>query len=479
MLIQLLLACTPAPGPAGIPVDSGLTGSTTDTGEACEAPGGVEGFDAWGGDLRVTEEATGFFGTVKLCGRWWLLTPEGHPFWSLGVNSITPEGDYEASTGTYPYGDAVDALYADDTEWATAELARLQGWGFNTAGAWSREEVLSAAMPVAPVLYLSGSDWLSGEVDDWFDPAWEEGALTAATEQIAGKEEDPQVLGWFLDNEIRWGPDWRGIATLLQLYLAKAADAPGKAVAVDLVLAQTGGVEAANALLGTSFADRAAMLDATEGWDALASGKSDAEAALTTAFLEQAAEQYFSLATAAVRQVDPNHLLLGNREVATLTRVEVWRAAARHLDVLSINHYTLAPGIGEAAMIVSGGLDPADFFALLHAEADLPVLVGEFGFRAADSGLPNDWPPIYPVYDTQTERTEAAMAWLDGAWAAPWVVGAHWFKWQDQPPGGRFDGEDNNWGLVDLTDQPWPEVTGAFAERAGAWRALVQVPVGG
>ncbi|WP_448110376.1 beta-agarase [Pseudomonas lini] len=35
-------------------------------------------------------KASGFFRTEKRDGRWYLVTPEGHPFYSLGVNSVTP-----------------------------------------------------------------------------------------------------------------------------------------------------------------------------------------------------------------------------------------------------------------------------------------------------------------------------------------------------------------------------------------------------
>ncbi|WP_447788612.1 beta-agarase [Pseudomonas farris] len=35
-------------------------------------------------------KASGFFRTEKRDGRWYLVTPEGHPFYSLGVNSVNP-----------------------------------------------------------------------------------------------------------------------------------------------------------------------------------------------------------------------------------------------------------------------------------------------------------------------------------------------------------------------------------------------------
>ncbi|WP_339476628.1 beta-galactosidase [Pseudomonas fluorescens] len=36
-------------------------------------------------------KASGFFRTEKRNGRWYLVTPEGHPFYSLGVNTVSPE----------------------------------------------------------------------------------------------------------------------------------------------------------------------------------------------------------------------------------------------------------------------------------------------------------------------------------------------------------------------------------------------------
>lgn len=36
-------------------------------------------------------KASGFFRTEKRDGRWYLVTPEGHPFYSLGVNTLSPE----------------------------------------------------------------------------------------------------------------------------------------------------------------------------------------------------------------------------------------------------------------------------------------------------------------------------------------------------------------------------------------------------
>ena len=48
--------------------------------------------DKFGGlDKGPAFKASGFFRTEKRDGRWYLVTPEGHPFYSLGVNTVTPD----------------------------------------------------------------------------------------------------------------------------------------------------------------------------------------------------------------------------------------------------------------------------------------------------------------------------------------------------------------------------------------------------
>ena len=42
--------------------------------------------------------------------------------------------------------------------------------------------------------------------------------------------------------------------------------------------------------------------------------------------------------------------------------------------------------------------------------------------------------------------------------ARPQIIGAHWFKHADQPATGRSDGEDNNWGFVNIHDEVYPDL---------------------
>ena len=103
----LLLACSSeAPAPAALP-DAGQADTAPDAapdaepdvGDGCVAPPGSPDLDEWGGDRRVAREATGFFRLTRLCGRDWLVTPGGHPFYSLGVNTVGPRGSAGRESG--------------------------------------------------------------------------------------------------------------------------------------------------------------------------------------------------------------------------------------------------------------------------------------------------------------------------------------------------------------------------------------------
>ena len=160
-------------------------------------------------------------------------------------------------------------------------------------------------------------------------------------------------------------------------------------------------------------------------------------------------------------------LILGSRLLILSTRPEVVEAIAPYVDVLTVNYYEIAPVILALAPDYPSdyGIPFANMFDDLDAMyriAGKPMLIGEFGYRAADAGLPNTLPPFFPILATQADRAQAAGTYLRRVLARPYLVGAHWFQYMDQPATGRFDGENQNFGLVKITDEPWPEITARF-----------------
>ena len=350
--------------------------------------------------------ATGFFGIAFARDRWWLVTPDGRPFYANGIDHVSPTPDEDRTTGRCPYCDAIAAGYPDLDAWTAATVARLQSWGFNALGAWSDVDRFGRVMPYTVLL-----DMASG--NDWFAPAFKAHAQAVAASQVAPRRDDPNLVGWYLDSELRWGPDWRAQRQMLDDYLGLPAGSPGRTVA-------------------------------------------ERHAGDPDGFLRALARRYFDVTTRAVHAQDRNHLILGTKMITQLTPRTVLRMARKYVDVLTVDDYTLLPGLDDLIQQTWGPFVPrtpslVDF----HTITRKPVIVAEYSFRAADSGVPNSWPPIFPIYKTQQERADAYAAYVMALHQAPWVVGDFWFEYVDEPAGGRFDGEDSNFGVVSSSDVPW------------------------
>ena len=423
---------------------------------ACpETPIEADDLDQYGGWTAIQEEATGFFRVQQVRGRWALITPEGHPFFSTGVNGIHSSGT-KTRDGEKPYKDAILEIYGSVEAWAEATKGRLRTWGFNTVGAWSSFD-LFPDVPYTIILGMSGSSWLEGNIPDYWSEDFLE-IVEAEAMHLEGRVDDPFMIGYFLDNEVRWGSDHRVQRTLFEDYLKMSADAPGKVRLVAILEERhESDIEHFNEVWGTDLQSFDELLDVTT-LRVPPVGSTSPKGEDMSAFLIELASQFFEVTATAAHAVDPNHLNLGIRFVSTLTPAEVVQAAGPHIDVCSVNYYELIPIAAEASTALSGGLPPEGWLVDYHRLSGRPTMITEFGFRARDSGLPNSWPPIYPTFDTQDDRADGLERYALSSYATDFTVGYHWFIYADQPAEGRFDGEDNNFGLVDINDQPYEAV---------------------
>ncbi len=419
--------------------------------------------DRYGGWTGIEFEATGFFRVEERDGWWWLVTPEGHAFFSTGMNHISAQGDYAPDLGYSPYQENVMSIYGSEEAWAEEVYDRLTAWHFNTIGAWS-QSYWNDRMPWTTILYISDYNWEDGTVPDYFAPEWPERADAVAASRCAPHKEDPYLVGYFLDNEQRWSVDWRSLLSLFDTYMTFPPDAPGKIALVDtLRRLHFDNIESLNRAWGTNLESFDEILELTElgdGPDSLTAHRDK------SVFTSLVADQYFRIATLAVRKYDPNHLILGSRFTPyTLPRAVV-EAAAPYLDVISINYYEL---VGPLEDIVDLGIPNsasiADWCLEYHELSGLPIMLTEFSYRADDSGLPNSWPPhnTIPTYPTQEQRAKAFAAYAYRSIMAPYVVGYHWFEYADEPAEGRFDGENSNFGAVDIEDRPYEVLVNQMA----------------
>ena len=136
-------------------------------GQAAVHAADATGFDKYFGSLKHTTKATGFFRAEEIDGRWWLITPEGHPFFSTGVNVLNFTGT-ATSKGVCHYEETARRIYGTPEAWAERQAQRCREWGWNTVGAWSDWDLFRRRMPYTVLLSVGSHDWRSGPAADLF-----------------------------------------------------------------------------------------------------------------------------------------------------------------------------------------------------------------------------------------------------------------------------------------------------------------------
>ncbi|MCG8293551.1 beta-galactosidase [Pseudomonas entomophila] len=463
-----------------------------------------QGLDAYGGLLAGPAfEAKGFFRTEKREGRWYLVTPDGHPFYSLGVNAVAADGgrtyvsgregmfkalpgEGEALAAFYGEGNNDDGnassqgrnfkqgrwfdFYAanlqrthgqpcvpgaqcpppafDAQRWQGHTLDRLQAWGFNTLGNWSdpaftQVKRMPYTLPLAIVgdyaSISTGMDWW-GRMPDPFDPRFAMATERAVAIAARDHHDDPWLIGYFADNELAWA--------------APGDDPKARYGLAYGTLRLTTDVPAKRAFLkqlrdkyrNQEGLSKAWGIELTAwelmedpGFEAPLPNPEHPEIERDYQYFQQVFAETYFKTISDALKWHAPNHMLLGGRYAVSTP-EAVKACAEFCDVLSFNFYTLKPEDGY------------DFTRL--AELDKPVLVSEFQFGSRDRGP--FWPG--PVEVTREEDRGPAYAnFLKAALAQPMIVGAHWFQYLDQPASGRLlDGENGHLGLVAITDVAYP-----------------------
>ncbi len=464
--------------------------------------------DEYGGWARGPQvKATGFFGTVNRGGKWWLVTPTGHLFLSLGIDVILlsdgptlvekreemfswlpgpsdPLAKFLGRVDNVLYGPTksgrtfnfyeanLQRKYGDDyaDRWRSSSLDRLRAWGFNTIGNWSDPALYTLKrVPYTATIDLkgdyarvaSGQDYW-GKMHDPFDPRFAAAVDRSIGDTVGRYRTDPWCIGYFIDNEISWGSggDDRNHFGLVYGTLAGDGSSPAKQAITRWLKKRYAGIEDLNKAWSASF----------PSWEAFAKQPFKPEGTLGArmredfgGFLTEFARQYFRVVRDAEKRHDPNHLYLGCR--FAWRTPEAVTAAAEYCDVVSFNIYRSHVDPGEWGF--AGSLEK-------------PCIIGEFHFGAVDRGMFHTGLVSTP---NQKARAQMYRDYIHSVVDHPAFVGCAWFQYFDEPLTGRtYDGENYNIGFIDVTDSPYPEMVAAaksvHAEAYARRNGLPEKPAG-
>lgn len=370
----------------------------------------------YGGRLDRQHEATGFFRVEKIGDRWWIIDPLGHPQIRKAVNSTYRNG-FEALTAERQ----AELGYDDVAVWAADSTAIARDYGFNAWGRWSTNDPLRAtAEPLPYVNSLNmmtrfgrkleitspnpGNMAFEHSLIPSFHPDFPAHAREYAQLHVADTKDDPWLVGHFIDNELP--VNRRALERALRLDPDDPVQRHTRVAAWD-------------------------WLRNKYGPDASADMVTPAD---NRAFMGAVFDRYYAVAAEAIREVDPNHMILGSRLHGSGHKMqEIIEAAGRHCDIVSINLYgTWEPSATQMAMWERVG--------------ESPFIISEFYVRGEDSNLANDRGAGW-IVPTQRERAIWYENFTLRLLESGKCVGWDYFKFRD--------GIDTNTGLLRQDWRPY------------------------
>lgn len=429
-----------------------------------QSPRLVKNYSQWGGYKERTVETSGYFNTHHDGTRWWLVDPDGHPFWSAGLDCVSPattSATYNGLDNGLPWTPALESeeydsvmkTYRDDLkmiDYLVAGLIKVFGFshwyeawtqifiylfhdiGFNSVGNWS--DIALAQEKKLP--YVTGllldferTALIFRDFPDVYSDTFPQDLIEIAQGLVPLKH-DTALIGYFLGNEPEWG---------------FSDVTPAAGMLINTETCQTR-VEFKNYLINTYQNEEALqkIWGCDVSFNSIEKGVWSQEPPESAngdleSFSTIMIAKLFGDITAACKKVDPHHLNLGNR---FYTIPKKWALLGmKDFDVFSINSYNdvIQPEI-ETEII---------------AYVDKPILIGEFHFGALDVGLHASG--IVRVKN-QEDRGKAYRVYVEDAVTKPWCVGVHYFILYDQSSMGRFDGEAYQVGFLDVCNKPYVEI---------------------
>ena len=429
-----------------------------------ERPSGWNRFGGWldGPQLK----ATGAFRVEKYQGKWYFVDPDGRLFFSRGINGIYAGNDWMFkkignSAGLYQekgvqpqkvinhYRRNCEIKY-QGKNWDTFQLRRLWSWGFNTAGAWSERRMTKLQqIPYMEDIGVPGKPEFrlkKASLPDPFAPGYKEQLMQSIRRTKTAA--DIWCIGYFSGNEHHFGRD----ITLANHIFQGGGKQPAKQAMRQMLEEQYRSIASLNKKWQTTYTS----------WDDLCNAEKlppDTAASLADRkrFAGVYAEKFFSTARDAIRQAAPGKLYLGSRFLCyDSSKVYLNAACAKYADVVSINFYTLA----------------FDGFSYAGLPEDKPFIITEttwgkpfdrmFGAAFCNPGI------------AENALSDAIRCAVKSSLRHPQIVGVHHFSFIDQPLIGRWDNENNCFGLVDITDTPYRsvlELHRSLAEQMYQYRA--------
>ena len=377
----------------------------------------------------------GFFRVGRsIYDKWWFIDPQGKAFYHIGCTGLNAGGS----------GGRRANLPAVSKPIVKTWVAYLKEWGFNAMGAWTTAEFFYQNMAFTEIIetYYE-KPWLINKFPDVWNPEWSKNVDQKCQKLCTPLKDNKMLLGYFLDNErgfmdvlgqgesiIANAPIYRhkgfqnnnqlelpaepklnpkGIG-LLQFCLSQGQEIPAFQKAWEFILNRYDTLENLSQAWQIEIASENTIRLLTIREEILISPtylKDNSD------FVKQWVEQYYRVCISAIRNYDPNHLILGCRwghtpSPAVIDVEKEWS------DVVSRNNYR------------------ANFYELFdqfYQAVNRPILNGELSTWTDDYTLIRN--PIEPPggYDIATRQKLKSRDALDRIFSHPGILGYTKYRW--------------------------------------------------
>lgn len=397
----------------------------------------LDGRDKYGGWTEQTSEATGFFRLEKERAQWWFVTPVGNAFLLHGLNHVDP---HLVSGAAWEKRLGLPDEYSQE-EYFKAMRNRaecdMKAFGLNSLGTHNTtrwwESAGKAFVPyVKQLTFVPIAAWMQPTEKDFvdvFSKKFEDHCRDYARRHVTPLTTDPYLLGYALvtvpvltemDAE-RWSGGWVGtyLPTWPRVLQNLGPEAPAKQEYVRIIQERYGNdITAFNRTYKTSFESFEQLLKTGRWRRREAIVVPDPQQADDLAFLLRILDRYLQSTTGAIREIDGNHLILGNKWGGnTDIPDDVIALSCKYADLVFYGTY----GTYEFQ---------ADMLDRWANFTDKPFLNGDMDFAVPSPVAPH---ATGPHAETQAERAEMFETFVYRAYARPHFVGMHWCGWIDSP----------------------------------------------
>jgi hypothetical protein len=412
--------------------------------------------------------ATGYIYVKQIEGVWWWIGPEGEKFLSLGVNHIEPHlwlAPYNKDATLDRYGqDMIDDEGRFDShsnaaeKWINRQVEICEDLHFNTFGKHTHPSI-DPSLYQDKIYYLVSLEtapvarWIQaageGPMPDVFSTEFTELVDKKARETCKRHRENPNLLGYSYTDIPLWIlPDYARkqenefvmIYPWVNATMKLGANSPGKQRWIAHLKDRYPSAEAAADVWGISYIPLYGI-----SWDQLArlqtwfqpADLESADADMLT-FLERIAEQWYAVHYKAIKEYDPNHLIIGDKNDMAMYKPFLMPALKKYVDVIAVQSYNPWSKDSETA-------------AWIYEQTGKPIYNGDGSFsyvhpRQQKYKVKGWWTGARDLEDVARMYKES----LERMMSTPYVIGWHHCgilqQW-DEAERGDVDSNEN--GFLD------------------------------